>query len=191
MWQSEWIFWARLIEIRVINTHASPSILLLHQDWVCQPIGMVDFFDEVGSCELGELISDGLFSVLRESMESLLDRFSSFLHIEGVLNHLPGDTRHVGGFPSKDVLVCPKDGDECAFLFGIELCPDQGHLGRIGRVKLDLLELLIGADSRLGCFLGWNVSLLLKGACGKPDAILLSLCLQVFCQSAALLVAVV
>ena len=93
---------------------------------------MVDFFDEVGGRELGELVSDGLFTVLRKSAESLLDRFCSFFDVEGVLDHLPGDTRHVGGFLSEDVLVCPKEGDERAFLFGIKLCPDQSHLGRIG-----------------------------------------------------------
>ena len=59
---------------------------------------MVDFFYEVGGRELCELISDGLFSVLRKSAESLLDRFYSFFDIKRVLDHLPWDTRHVGGF---------------------------------------------------------------------------------------------
>ena len=87
-------------------------------------LGMVDLFDEVGGRELCELVSDGLFAVLRESVESLLNWFCSFFDIEGVLDHLPGDTRHVGGFPSEDVLVYPKEGDERAFLFVIEFCPD-------------------------------------------------------------------
>ena len=96
---------------------------------------MIDFFDEVGGRELGELVSDGLFTILRESAESLLDRFCSFFDSEGVLDHLPRDTRHVKGFPSKDVLVCPEEGDERAFLFVIEGCPDQSHLGQIGRME--------------------------------------------------------
>ena len=136
---------------------------------------MIDFFDEVGGRELGELVSDGLFTILRESAESLLDRFCSFFDSEGVLDHLPRDTRYVGGFPCEDILVCPKEGDERAFLFGIELCPDQSHLGPIRRVEHDLLELLIGADTRLGCLLGWNFSLLLKGGHGKLDAVPLDL----------------
>ena len=85
---------------------------------------MVYFFDEVGSRELGKLVSDSLFAVLRESAESLLDRFCSFFDIEGVFDHLPTDTRNVGGFPSEDALVSSKKGDERAFLFFIELCPD-------------------------------------------------------------------
>ena len=162
-WQSERIFGACFVEVSVINTHAPFSILLLHQDWVCQPVGMVDFFDEVGGRELGKLIFDGLFMVLRESAESLLDRFCSFFDVEGVLDHLPGDTRHVGGFPREDILVCPKEGDERAFLFVIELCPDQSRLGRIGQVEHDLFELLVETDPRLRCFPSWNLSFLLKG----------------------------
>ena len=138
---------------------------------------MVDFFDEVGGRELCKLIYDGLFAVLREPVESLLDRFCSFFDIEGVLDHLPRDTRHVEGFPSKNVLVCLKEGDERAFLFGIELCPDQSRLGQIGQVEHDLLELLVGTDSRLGCFLGWDLSLPLKGGCSEPDVVPLGLCL--------------
>src|SRR6266540_3001364 len=118
---------------------------------------MVDFSDEVSGHELGELVSDGLFAVLRESAESLLDRLCSFFDIKGMLDHLSGVSRHVGGFPSEDVLVCPKEGDERAFLFVAELCPDQSRLGRIGRVEHNLLEVLVSVDPRLSCFLSWNI----------------------------------
>ena len=62
---------------------------------------MIDSFDEVGGHELGEHISDGLFTVLRESAESLLDRFCSFFDVEGVLDNLPGDTSMSEGFQAK------------------------------------------------------------------------------------------
>ena len=68
---------------------------------------------------------------MSESAKPLLDRLSSLFDIQGVLDHLPGDSRHVERFPSKDVLVCPEEGDERAFLFVIELCPDQSRFGRI------------------------------------------------------------
>ena len=90
---------------------------------------MVDFLDEVGGREICGLISDGLFAVLGESAEPLLDQLCSFFDVKGVLDHRPGDTRHVGGFPSEDVLVCPKEGDARAFLFVIELYPNQSRLG--------------------------------------------------------------
>ena len=77
---------------------------------------MVNLFDEVGGHELSKLISDGLFAVLSKSVEPLFDRFCSLFDIQGLLDHLPGDSRHVRRFPSKDVLVCLEEGDECAFL---------------------------------------------------------------------------
>ena len=104
-------------------------------------------------------------------MKPLLDQLCSFFDIQGVLDHLPRDSRHVGRFPSKDVLVCPEEGDERAFLFVIEFCPDQSHLGWIGRVEHDLLEFLIEADPGLGCLLGWNFSFVLKGVRGKLDVV--------------------
>ena len=92
---------------------------------------MVDFFDEVSGKQLCELISDGLFAILRESVKSLLDRFCSFLHVYGVLDHLSGGTKDVGWFPSEYILVCSKESNERVFLFGVEPCPDQSRFDRI------------------------------------------------------------
>lgn len=98
-----------------------------------------------------------------------------------VLNHLPGDTRHVRRFPRKNFLVFPKEGDEHAFLLKAKLCPDQGSLGRVRWIESDLFELLIWADPSLGCLLGGDLSLLLEGGCGEPDAVLHSASLQSLC----------
>src|SRR5437016_4791907 len=116
---------------------------------ISQPVRMVNLLDEVDGCELRELVSDGLFVVLRESMKSLLDRLCSLFEIQVVLEHLPWDTRHVGRFPSKNILVCLEEGDERAFLFVTEPCPNQCRLVRISRVEHDLLDVLVGADPRL------------------------------------------
>src|SRR6266540_136256 len=99
-----------------------------------------------------------------------------------MLNHLPWNTRHVRRFPSEDVLIFLEEGDERASLFVTEPYPNQSHLGRIARVEHDLFEFLVSADPGLGCFFGWNFSLLLKGGCGEPDAVPLGLCLYVLCQ---------
>src|SRR5438132_10461340 len=107
---------------------------------------MVNLPNEVGGCELRELVSDGLFAVLRESAESLLDRFCSLFDIQAVLDHLPWDTRHVGRFPSKNILVRLEEGEERAFLFVVEPCPDQSRLGQTGWVEHNLLDVLVGAD---------------------------------------------
>src|SRR6266498_3177409 len=99
-----------------------------------------------------------------------------------MLDHLPWNPRHVGRFPSEDVLVCLEEGDERAFLFVVEACPDQSHLGWVGHVERDFLDILIGADqSRLGCLLCWNFSLVLMGGGGEPDGVPVSLCPNVLC----------
>ena len=140
---------------------------------------MVNLPDKVGGRELRELVSDGLFVVLRESAETLLDRLCSLFDIQAVLDHLPWDTRHVGRFPSKSILVRLEEGDEHAFLFVVEPCPDQSRLGRIGRVEHDLPDVLVGTDPRLGYFLCWNLPLLLEGGGGELDGIPLNLRLYV------------
>src|SRR6266540_6838857 len=96
-----------------------------------------------------------------------------------MLDHLPWNPRPVGRFPSEDVLVCLEEGDEHAFLFVVEARPDQSRLGWIGRVEHDFLDVLVGADSRLGCFLCWNLPLLLEGGSGESDGIPVGLCLYV------------
>src|SRR5437016_7551203 len=138
---------------------------------------MVNLPDEVGGRELRELISDGLFAVLCESADSLLDRLCSLFEIQAMLDHLPSDTRHVRRFPSKNIMVCLEEGDERAFLFVIEPCPDQSHPGRIDRVEHDFLDILVGVDPRLGCFLRWNLTLLLEGGSGESDGTPVGLCL--------------
>src|SRR6266508_6050007 len=124
---------------------------------------MVNLPNEVGG---PELVSDGLFAVLCESAESLLDRLCSLFDVQAVLDHLSWHTRHVGRFPSKNILVCLEEGDERAFLFVIEPCPDQSCLGQIGRVEHDFLDVLVGVDPGLGCFLCWNLPLHLEGGGG-------------------------
>src|SRR5436190_2111644 len=76
-----------------------------------QPVGVVNLPDEVCGRELHELVSDGLFSVLRESTETLLDRLCSLFNVQAMLNHLTWNPRHVRRFPSEDVLVCLEEGD--------------------------------------------------------------------------------
>ena len=98
-----------------------------------------------------------------------------------MLDQLPWNPRHVGRFPSEDVLVCLEEGDERAFLFIVETCPDHSRLGWIGRVERDLLDILFGADPSFGCFLCWNFSLVLKGGGGEPDGVPVGLCPYVLC----------
>jgi hypothetical protein len=56
-----------------------------------------------------------------------------------VLNHLPGDPRHLRWFPSENVNVCPEEGDEREFLFLSQIARDAGGLGGV-RVDLNGLH---------------------------------------------------
>jgi hypothetical protein len=48
-----------------------------------------------------------------------------------VLNHLPGDPRHLQWFPCKNVDICSEAGDEHEFLFLLQIARDAGGPGRI------------------------------------------------------------
>ena len=43
--QSKWIFQARLVQSSVIDTHAPSLVLLHHEDWIRQPLGVKYFHD--------------------------------------------------------------------------------------------------------------------------------------------------
>jgi hypothetical protein len=65
-----------------------------------------------------------LFSIFCKSPELLLDRSSSLVDFEFVLNQLPRDSGHVGWAPCKDVGVVPEEVGEREFLFRVEVSPD-------------------------------------------------------------------
>jgi hypothetical protein len=46
-----------------------------------------------------------------------------------VLNHLPGDPRHLRRLPSEYVGICPEEGDEREFLFLSQFSRDAGGPG--------------------------------------------------------------
>jgi hypothetical protein len=56
-----------------------------------------------------------------------------------VLNHLPGDPRHLRRLPSEHVGICLEEGDEREFLFFSQIPRDAGGLGGV-RANLDGLR---------------------------------------------------
>jgi hypothetical protein len=48
-----------------------------------------------------------------------------------VLNHLPGDPRHLRRFPCENVDICSEEGDEHEFLFLLQITRDAGGLGGV------------------------------------------------------------
>ena len=77
------------------------------------------FSDEASFEKFVEFFSYGLFPVWCKSPQSLLYWLGIGSYHEFVLNHLPGDPRHVGRLPSEHVGIVAEEGDEREFLFPI------------------------------------------------------------------------
>jgi hypothetical protein len=88
-WKRKGILRVVLVEIGVVDTHSPFSIFLFYKDWVCRPIWMCNFSNETSSLELVYLYRNGLLSILNEAAQSLLDRSSLLIKIQGVLSLLP------------------------------------------------------------------------------------------------------
>jgi hypothetical protein len=51
----------------------------------------------------------------------LLDWSGVVVDLQMVLNHLPRDPRHLRWLPDKHVDISPEEGDECEFLFAVQI----------------------------------------------------------------------
>src|ERR1043165_5547625 len=127
--QSKQIFWARLVQESVIDTHAPSLVLLHHEDWVCQPLGVKHFHDETCSLQLGDLFADCSSVVFGKTSQGLLDRLRAWLNVELVLGEFSRHTRHVLWRPCEDVPFLTEELDELAFLFVAKSSSDHNKLG--------------------------------------------------------------
>src|SRR5438128_1036075 len=66
-----------------------------YDDWVCDPVRMVDFADETRNESLLPVLLDDCRHLWREPSKLLTDRPVVRLYFEFVLSHLPRDSRHV------------------------------------------------------------------------------------------------
>ena len=73
-----------------------------------------------------------------------------------VLNHLPRDPRHIGRLPCEHVSVCPKEGDEREFLFGV-----KGPIHLDGPSRVGIQKDLLNRDSIAGCYPGPHLGVFL------------------------------
>ncbi len=85
---------------------------------------MENLSDEASFEELVELFSYGLFSIRFKSPQFLFNWLGIRSHHEFVLNHLPGNFRHVWRLPRKHVCIVAEEGDELEFLFAAQRRPD-------------------------------------------------------------------
>ena len=72
--QRETVFWARIVEIGVIDTHPSFSFLFGDHYYICQPIWILHFSNKYGFQQFVNLISDNFLSVWVKTPNLLQDR---------------------------------------------------------------------------------------------------------------------
>jgi hypothetical protein len=60
-----------------------------------------------------------------------LDRSDIGVDLQMVLNHLPGDPRHLRWLTGKHVYIDPEEGDDRKFLFAVQISCYAGGLGSI------------------------------------------------------------
>src|SRR4051812_14368060 len=72
--QSKRIFRACLVQASVVDTHAPGLVLLHHEHWIRQPLGVKHFYDKTSCLQLRNLFADCPSLVLGETSQGLLDR---------------------------------------------------------------------------------------------------------------------
>jgi hypothetical protein len=110
--------------------------------------------DEPGLQQLVDLLPDCPTLLLVEAAQSLLHQFGVSPDLQGMLDDIPRDSRHVRGTPCKYVTVHAEKVDEHGFLFGVEGGADAHHhairAAGVERHLLYLHHMLEGACTPLG-----------------------------------------
>jgi hypothetical protein len=78
-----------------------------------------------------DLLTDEIMPLNGLSLRLLTHRFGVRVDLHMVLDHLPGDPRHLRRFPCEYVGICLEEGDERDFLFLLQIARDASGLGGI------------------------------------------------------------
>jgi hypothetical protein len=138
-WKWIWVLGTGLIEVGVVDAHPKLPVSLGNDDWIGQPYWVMDLFDEASAQQLPDLLTDEILPLNGLSPRLLTHRFGVRVDLQMVLDHLPGDPRHLRQFPCEYVGICLEEGDERDFLFFLQIAYDAGGLGGI-HANLDGLD---------------------------------------------------
>jgi hypothetical protein len=116
-WKWIWLLGTCLIEVAVVDAHLKLLVSLGNNDWISQPYWVMDLFDEASAQQLPDLLTDEILPLNGLSPRLLTRRFGVRVDLPMVLDHLPGDPRHLRRFPREYVGICLEEGDERDFLF--------------------------------------------------------------------------
>jgi hypothetical protein len=89
------VFWTCLVETSVVNAHLKLLACLGDDNRVGQPAWVVDLPDEANVKQLFNLLSDKVLPLYGLLSGLLLDRSDVGVDLQMVLNHLPGDPKHL------------------------------------------------------------------------------------------------
>jgi hypothetical protein len=93
---------------------------------------VVDLLYEAGVEQLFDLFTDEVLPLNRLLLGPLLDWSSIGVDLQMMLNHLTRDPRHLRWFPGKHIDISLEGGDECEFLFAVQITRDTGSLSSHG-----------------------------------------------------------
>jgi hypothetical protein len=91
----------------------------------------VDLPNEASIKQLLNLFLDKILPHNGLLLGLLLDGPSVRVDLHMVLNHLPRDPRHLRWLPGKHIHISPEEGDECEFLFAVQIPRETSGLGSI------------------------------------------------------------
>jgi hypothetical protein len=113
---------------------------------------VVDLPNEASIKQLLNLLSAKILPLYGLLLGLLLDWPNVRVDLHMVLNHLPRDPRHLQRLPGKHIHISSEEGDECKFLFAIQIPHDAGGLGSI-RPDLNNLhgDVLFARGLHTGC----------------------------------------
>jgi hypothetical protein len=120
-WEWIWVLRKDLIEVGVVDAHPKLPVSLGNDDRIGKPYWVMDLFDEASTQQLPDLLTDEILLLNGLPPRLLTHRFGVRVDLKMVLNHLPGDPRHLRRFPCEYVGICLEEGDERDFLFSSRL----------------------------------------------------------------------
>jgi hypothetical protein len=120
-WEGKGVFGTCLIETCVVDAHLKLLIGLRDDYRVGQPLRVVDVPYETAVEELLDFFTDEVLPHNGLLLGLLLDWFGVGVNLQMVLNHLPRDLGHLRQLPDKHVDISLEEGDECEFLFAVQI----------------------------------------------------------------------
>jgi hypothetical protein len=138
-WKWIWVLGIGLIEVGVVDAHLKLPVSHGNDDWIGQPYWVMDLFDEASVQQLPNLLMDETLPLNGLSPRLLTHQLGIRVDLQMVLDHLPGDPRHLRWFPCEYIGIFLEEGDECDFLFLPQITRDASGLGGI-HAELDGLD---------------------------------------------------